>query len=202
MLIDFEISDVDWEKGLIPAIVQDASSLQNLMLGYMDKAALEATLEKGLVTFFSRSKQRLWTKGETSGNHLQLVSAQLDCDKDSLLIKAHPVGPTCHTGTHTCWNEPEAPATAWLAHLEARLHERAQAEPESSYTARLMQKGTKRIAQKVGEEGVEVALAAMAQDKEELINESADLLFHLTVLLQDAGLSYQDVIACLQDRAK
>ena len=200
MLIDFTIPDVDWDKGLIPAIIQDATSLQNLMLGFMDQAALEKTVETGHATFFSRSKQRLWTKGETSGNFLIVREIKLDCDKDTLLVKADPIGPTCHSGTHTCWAEEAAPKAAWLGQLEAIIDERAKASPDESYTAKLLEKGTKRIAQKVGEEGVEAALAATVKDRDELINESADLLFHLSVLLHDADLSLDDVIDCLQQR--
>lgn len=200
MLIDFTIPDVDWDKGLVPAIIQDATSLQNLMLGYMDQAALEETVNTGKATFFSRSKQRLWTKGETSGNFLMVREIKLDCDKDTLLIKADPIGPACHKGHHSCWAEEAAPKAAWLGHLEAIIDERAKASPEESYTAKLLEKGTKRIAQKVGEEGVEAALAATVKDTEELINESADLLFHLSVLLHDADLSLDDAIECLKQR--
>ena len=200
MLRQFSSQDVDWSKGLIPAIIQDADSLQTLMLGYMDQAALEATVESGKATFFSRSKQRLWTKGETSGNFLLVQEILLDCDKDTLLVKARPIGPTCHKGDHTCWAQGPMPKTAWLGQLEAIIEERAKASPEESYTAKLLAKGTKRIAQKVGEEGVEAALAATVKDKEELVNESADLLFHLSVLLHDAGSSLDEVMTCLQER--
>ncbi len=203
MLIDFTPDQVAWDKaadGLIPAIIQDAETGQALMLGYMSRESLEATVTSGKATFFSRSKQRLWTKGETSDNFLLVQEIRLDCDQDTLLVKAEPQGPTCHTGNYTCWAEQPAAHAGWLSQLEAIIQERAKAPVEESYTARLMAKGTKRIAQKVGEEGVESALAAMAQDREELTNEAADLLYHLTVLLYDAGLSLDDVVACLKER--
>ncbi|NLS11436.1 bifunctional phosphoribosyl-AMP cyclohydrolase/phosphoribosyl-ATP diphosphatase HisIE [Vibrio sp. SM6] len=197
---------IDWEKvsGLIPAIVQDNQSSQVLMLGYMNQEALAKTFETGTVTFYSRSKQRLWTKGETSGNVLNLVNAALDCDNDTLLIKVNPVGPTCHLGTTTCWDGDKQAETqlVWLHQLEQLLAQRKQASPDSSYTASLYARGTKRISQKVGEEGVEVALAATSGDKAELICESADLIYHLLVLLQDQGLSLNDVINKLQERHK
>jgi len=175
----------DWEKtdGLLPAIVQDAASGRVLMLGYMDREALEKTRASGQVTFFSRSKQRLWTKGETSGNTLELVSTRLDCDGDALLIQARPHGPTCHLGTDTCWGDETHPPVGFLAVLERVIESRKPADPGSSYTARLLHEGIKRCAQKVGEEGVEVALAATAGDRDELIDESADLLYHLLVVL-------------------
>jgi phosphoribosyl-ATP pyrophosphohydrolase/phosphoribosyl-AMP cyclohydrolase len=205
MLINFTPDQVAWDKaadGLVPALIQDADTGQALMLGYMSRASLQATIDIGKATFFSRSKQRLWTKGESSQNYLLVQDIRLDCDADTLLVKARPQGPTCHTGNHSCWAEQPAGRTAWLSHLEAIVQQRAKADPQDSYTASLMARGTKRIAQKVGEEGVETALAAMAKDREELINESADLLFHLTVLLYDAGLCLDDVVACLQERHK
>ncbi len=195
---------IDWEKveHLIPAIIQDFQSSQVLMLGYMNAEALQKTMETGLVTFYSRSKQRLWTKGETSGNVLRLKNIALDCDQDTLLIKVNPVGATCHTGTTTCWDgdQQEESQMVWLAQLERLLCERKDADPDSSYTASLYAKGTKRISQKVGEEGVEVALAATSGDKQELVCESADLIYHLLVLLQDQGLSMSTVIDKLKQR--
>ena len=193
---------LDWEKcdGMIPAIVQHAASGEVLMQGFMTREALEKTLATCQVTFFSRSKQRLWTKGESSGNVLKLVAISTDCDQDSLLIAANPVGPTCHKGTTSCFNGHPLPPLGFLAELEQVLAARKGADPATSYTASLYGKGTKRIAQKVGEEGVEVALAAMAKDREELINESADLLYHLTVLLQNEGLGLQDVVQRLYER--
>ncbi len=205
MLVDFTPDQVAWDKaadGLVPAIIQDADTGQALMLGYMSRESLQATIDGGKATFFSRSKQRLWTKGESSHNYLLVQEIRLDCDHDTLLVKAQPQGPTCHTGNYTCWGEQPSGRTAWLSQLEAIVQQRAKASPDASYTASLMQRGTKRIAQKVGEEGVEAALAAMAKDREELTNESADLLFHLTVLLYDAGLCLDDVVACLQARHK
>ncbi|MGL5090939.1 MAG: bifunctional phosphoribosyl-AMP cyclohydrolase/phosphoribosyl-ATP diphosphatase HisIE [Aeromonas sobria] len=193
---------LDWEKcdGMIPAIVQHAASGEVLMQGFMTREALEKTQSTGQVTFFSRSKQRLWTKGESSGHVLQLVAISTDCDQDSLLIAANPVGPTCHKGTTSCFHGHPLPPLGFLAELEQILAARKGADPATSYTASLYGKGTKRIAQKVGEEGVEVALAAMAKDREELINESADLLYHLIVLLQNEGLGLQDVVQRLYER--
>ncbi|MFH4573915.1 bifunctional phosphoribosyl-AMP cyclohydrolase/phosphoribosyl-ATP diphosphatase HisIE [Vibrio diabolicus] len=197
---------INWEKvdGLVPAIVQDFQSSQVLMMGYMNQDALAKTGETGQVTFFSRTKERLWTKGETSGNVLQLVNMQLDCDNDTLLVKVNPIGPTCHTGTTTCWDgDPqEESQMVWLHQLEQLLAARKSADPDSSYTASLYARGTKRISQKVGEEGVEVALAATSGDKAELVCESADLIYHLMVLLQDQGLSMNDVVNKLKERHK
>lgn len=198
------VERIDWQKvdGLIPAIVQDFDSSQVLMMGYMNPEALEVTLATKQVTFYSRSKQRLWTKGETSGHVLQLRNLALDCDQDTLLVKVNPIGPTCHTGTTTCWDgdSQEESQLVWLHQLEQLLAARKSASPESSYTASLYASGTKRIAQKVGEEGVEVALAAATGDKAELISESADLIYHLLVLLQDQGLALSDVIDKLKQR--
>ncbi|EGR0027520.1 bifunctional phosphoribosyl-AMP cyclohydrolase/phosphoribosyl-ATP diphosphatase HisIE [Vibrio alginolyticus] len=197
---------INWEKvdGLVPAIVQDFQSSQVLMMGYMNQDALAKTGETGQVTFFSRTKQRLWTKGETSGNVLQLVNMQLDCDNDTLLVKVNPIGPTCHLGNTTCWDvDPqEESKMVWLHQLEQLLAARKSADPDSSYTASLYARGTKRISQKVGEEGVEVALAATSGDKAELVCESADLIYHLMVLLQDQGLSMNDVVNKLKERHK
>ena len=205
MIITNENSNkLAWDKmdNLLPAIVQDALSGKVLMQGYMDQDALAKTLETGNVTFFSRSKQRLWTKGETSGNTLDLVSVASDCDQDSLLILANPNGPTCHTGAESCWFEGNTPAFTFLADLERVLAARKDADPKSSYTASLYNKGIKRIAQKVGEEGVETALAATIHDKEELKNEAADLLYHLTVLLQASDMSLNDALDVLRERHK
>ncbi|OZS66346.1 bifunctional phosphoribosyl-AMP cyclohydrolase/phosphoribosyl-ATP diphosphatase [Proteus mirabilis] len=198
-----KLAQLDWQKvdNLMPVIIQNAISGDVLMLGYMDKAALEMTLNSGKVTFYSRTKQRLWTKGETSGNFLKLVDIYPDCDKDTLLILAHPIGPTCHNGTESCF-APAQSQWGFLYELENLLRERKSASPDSSYTAQLYASGTKRIAQKVGEEGVETALAATVNDREELKNEASDLLYHLMVLLQDQSLSLSDVIDCLQKRHK
>ena len=192
----------DWAKmdGLLPAIVQDAASGEVRMLGYMDRAALEATLRDQLVTFHSRSRGGPWRKGETSGNVLKLIEIKLDCDRDALLIVATPVGPTCHTGTSSCFGEDLAPGTGFIATLAGRIAERAHADPSSSYTARLIAQGIKRIAQKVGEEGIEVALAATAGDAGELTSEAADLVYHLTVLLEASDTSWSAVIDELKRR--
>jgi phosphoribosyl-ATP pyrophosphohydrolase/phosphoribosyl-AMP cyclohydrolase len=189
---------LDWAKGggLLPAIVQDRSGMV-LMLGYMCRDALESTLASGLVTFFSRSKGRLWVKGERSGNRLRLIDVTTDCDRDTLLVRADPEGPTCHTGTASCF------ATAgpfFPSGMEAIVRSRASADPATSYTARLAREGVKRMAQKVGEEGVEVALAAVQGDRDELVAEVADLVFHLTLLLQTSNLSWNDISVELERR--
>ncbi len=194
---------LDWQKGdgLLPAIVQDADTQQVLMLGYMNAAALEQTLATKRVTFFSRSKNRLWTKGESSGHFLDLVGVEADCDADTLLVRARPNGPTCHRGTCSCFGEGGgATGTGFLAELERTVNQRIAAGGEKSYTARLVAEGVKRVAQKVGEEGVETALAATAGDNVELANEAADLLFHLIVLLRAKGLSLQDALSVLEKR--
>ncbi|WP_017216836.1 bifunctional phosphoribosyl-AMP cyclohydrolase/phosphoribosyl-ATP diphosphatase HisIE [Pseudoalteromonas sp. NJ631] len=196
------IVEVDFDKStLIPAIVQDVSTGVVLMQGFMNREALEVTLEKQLVTFYSRSKSRLWTKGETSNNVLTLEEVHTDCDKDSLLIYAKPQGPTCHLGSESCFADT-MPELAFLGKLERVIAQRKNASPESSYTASLFAKDLSRSCQKVGEEGVEVALAAMKNDNEELLNESADLLYHLIVLLQRQGLTLSDVVNTLKDRHK
>ncbi|MDR2711048.1 MAG: bifunctional phosphoribosyl-AMP cyclohydrolase/phosphoribosyl-ATP diphosphatase HisIE [Burkholderiales bacterium] len=194
-----------WQKsnGLLPAIVQHAVSGEVLMLGFMNEEALTATEASGRVTFYSRSKGRLWVKGETSNNFLNVVEIAADCDDDTLLILAQPEGPTCHRGTSSCFSPCSLPAAgrlAFLPELEQLLAQRKKADPESSYTARLYASGTKRIAQKVGEEGVEAALAAMARDRDELTNEAADLVYHLLVLLQDQALDLDAVVRCLEKR--
>lgn len=196
------IEQLAWEKmqGLIPAFVQHAVSGKMLMLGYMNKDALIKTLDTKKVTFFSRSKQRLWTKGESSGHTLNLMSISTDCDFDAILALASPIGPTCHTGAESCWFNADVPDMTFIADLESVLASRKNADPESSYTAKLYQKGIKRIAQKVGEEGVETALAATVHDREELKNEAADLLYHLTVLLQASDVCLSDVVGVLKKR--
>ena len=195
----FDIEALAWDKqgGLLPAIVQDAATLRVLMLGYMDRAALAATLASGQVTFHSRSKQRLWTKGESSGHVLALVSVDVDCDADTLLVQARPHGPTCHLDRTSCF--PDAPGDG-LAELDALIAQRERERPQGSYTTRLFEGGIRRIAQKVGEEGVETALAAVAQDDEALLGEAADLLYHLTVLLRARGLSLEDARQVLAAR--
>jgi phosphoribosyl-ATP pyrophosphohydrolase/phosphoribosyl-AMP cyclohydrolase len=198
----------DWEKmdGLLPAVVQDAFDGRVLMLGYMNEEALRVTAETGKVTFWSRSRNALWTKGETSGNTLNFVEAALDCDRDCLLVQAHPAGPTCHTGAPTCFDVPgedghgPRPDLTFLAELERVIRERDRLRPEGSYTTRLLEDGVKRIAQKVGEEGVETALAAAAGDTNELLEESSDLLYHLLVLLRSRQLNLVDLLATLEAR--
>lgn len=193
------IDALAWDKqgGFLPAIVQDAATLRVLMLGYMDRAALQATLESHRVTFFSRSKQRLWTKGESSGNTLELVSIVADCDSDTLLVQARPQGPTCHRGTTSCF--ADAPGN-FLAELDALIETRYAQRPPGSYTTELFDAGIRRIAQKVGEEGVEIALAAVVQDDAELLGETADLIYHLTVLLRARGLALGDAVGVLRAR--
>lgn len=200
----FSPEQLDWEKvdGLMPVVVQDCRSGRVLMLGYMNQDALAHTLESKQVTFFSRTKNRLWTKGESSGHFLQLTDISTDCDNDTLLALVEPIGPTCHLGHTSCFNQQTLPDLAFLSELEHVIASRKGADPKSSYTASLYASGTKRIAQKVGEEGVETALAATVHDHEELVNESADLLYHLTVLLQQEELQLSDVIAKLQERHK
>lgn len=197
-----ESTTPDWGKGngLLPAIVQDAASGRVLMLGFMNEEALEKTRASGHVTFFSRSKQRLWTKGETSGNLLELIDVQLDCDRDTLLVQARPHGPTCHTGTATCFGNEILPPVGFLAELDRVIESRAGADPGSSYTAKLLNSGIKRCAQKVGEEGVEVALAATAGDRDELVEESADLLYHLLVVLAASEVDFDHVLDTLRRR--
>ena len=197
---ELDPDSLGWDKtaGLLPAIVQDAGTLQVLMLGYMDRAALAATLATGRVTFFSRSRQRAWTKGETSGNTLELVAVRADCDADALLVLARPRGPTCHFGSQSCFGG-EAPGST-LAMLDGVVAGREAARPECSYTSRLFEAGVQRIAQKVGEEGVETALAAVAGDDAQLLGEAADLAYHLLVLLRARGLGLADVERILAER--
>jgi len=197
------LPEVDFAKGsgLVPAIVQDADTLQVLTLAYMDQAALEDTLQSGEATFFSRSRGGRWRKGETSGNRLKVVSVTPDCDADALLVLVKPVGPACHLNTTSCFGEADAPGLGRLARLERTIAERADANPETSWTARLLAEGPKRAAQKVGEEGVETALAGAAGDDAELASEAADLIYHLLVLLRSRHLSFQAVLDVLETRA-
>ncbi|MDT7933631.1 MAG: bifunctional phosphoribosyl-AMP cyclohydrolase/phosphoribosyl-ATP diphosphatase HisIE [Sphingomonadaceae bacterium] len=192
----------DWSKGLLPAIAQDAATLQLLMLAWMDEASLAETLESGEATFFSRSRQARWRKGETSGNRLRVLSATTDCDGDTILLSVEPTGPACHLGTTSCFGEADAPGIGGLAALERTIAARAGADPEASYTARLLARGPKRAAQKVGEEGVETALAGAAGDGAELASEAADLLYHLLVLLRARGVALSDVLDVLGERAR
>jgi len=199
-----DIQALDWAKsgGLLPAVVQDAFDGRVLMQAWMNPEALAHSLDNGLVTFWSRSRAQLWTKGETSGNGLQLVTVHADCDADCLLVLARPQGPTCHRATDTCFDTrtPVRPQLAFLGALERLVAQRDAERPDDSYTTKLFDAGIKRIAQKVGEEGLETALAAATEDREELANEAADLLYHLLVLLRASGLSLQDVVQTLQSR--
>jgi phosphoribosyl-ATP pyrophosphohydrolase/phosphoribosyl-AMP cyclohydrolase len=196
-----EAHGLAWDKmgGLLPAVVQDASSGAVLMLGYMNADALAATFEQGFVTFFSRSKARLWTKGESSRNRLQLVEVREDCDGDALLVIARPEGPTCHLGGTSCF-QIEPRGSGWLAQLSRIVAQRAFAGDETSYTRELLNSGVERIAQKIGEEGVEIALAGVTRDAAGCAEETADLLYHLSVLMEVKGFSWDDVIAVLQER--
>ena len=199
---EFDPDTLDWTKmdGLIPAIVQDATTGEVRMLGYMDRAALDATLADKLVTFHSRSRGAPWRKGETSGNLLDLVEVRMDCDQDALLMLAKPRGPTCHTGTSSCFGDQGASGIGFIADLEKVIASRAGADPATSYTAKLLSEGPARAAQKVGEEGVETALAGRCGDDAELIAEAADLIYHLTVLLTTRKLQWQHVTAELKRR--
>jgi phosphoribosyl-ATP pyrophosphohydrolase/phosphoribosyl-AMP cyclohydrolase len=197
-----KLPKIDWKKdaGLVPAIVQDAATLQVLMLGYMNAAALKKTLKTKRVTFFSRSKQRLWTKGESSKNFLHLVSLQVDCDNDTLLITARPDGPTCHRATPSCFGNDGATGIGFLAHLDQIVADRIKSGDKQSYTVRLAKEGVTRCAQKVGEEGVETALAALGSNQKEFTGEAADLLYHLIVLLRVKKLSLNAAVAVLAKR--
>ena len=194
--------NLKWGKGsgLLPAIIQDVNTGQVLMLGFMNADALAKTLDTRKVTFYSRSKNRLWTKGETSGNWLDFEGAEMDCDADTILIQARPHGPVCHTGSRTCFNDHAAIKTGFLNQLSSLIAARHRTMPENSYTTSLFRDGKARIAQKVGEEAVELALARMKNDREETKNEAADLLFHVMVLLEDAGLALSDIVTVLQKR--
>ncbi|MCF7822716.1 MAG: bifunctional phosphoribosyl-AMP cyclohydrolase/phosphoribosyl-ATP diphosphatase HisIE [Candidatus Marinimicrobia bacterium] len=196
------LNQLAWEKqdGLLPTIVQDADSGELLMQAYMNIEALKLTLKSGRVTFFSRSRQKIWQKGEESGNILKLVDIAADCDGDSLKVLANPTGPVCHLGTDTCWDKSQQPSLTFLTELEDVIESRKDSSADTSYTARLFNRGTKYIAQKVGEEAVETALAAAAGDDKELLNESADLIYHLLVLLQSKDLKLKDVATVLHER--
>lgn len=200
------LGELDWEKnaGLIPAVVQDAQSGAVLMVGYMNREALAATQSAGRVTFWSRSKRRLWTKGETSGNFLEVSEMAADCDRDTILILARPLGPACHRGTRTCFGETPPRAAvekiAFLDTLESVIRQRIEQRPPGSYTAELLAQGTRRIAQKVGEEGLELALAAVAQSDDDVVGEAADLLYHVILLLESKQLSLAQVVETLKAR--
>ena len=194
---------IDFEKmgGLVPAIVQDATTKDVLMLGFMNEEAYQKTIETQHVTFWSRTRQTLWTKGETSGHFLNLVSMQIDCDNDTLLVKVHPVGPTCHTGTDTCWGESnDTNPLLFLTELQDFINKRKEEMPEGSYTTKLFKDGVNKIAQKVGEEALETVIEATNGNSDHLIYEASDLLYHLLVLLTDKGLRIEDVAAELQQR--
>ncbi len=195
MEVDFK----KYENGLIPAIIQDYKTFRVLMLGFMNEDALNKTMQEGRVTFYSRSKKRLWTKGEESGNFLLLKSMAVDCDNDTLLIKVNPVGPVCHTGADTCWGEKND-AVDFLFYLEEIIKLRKQAPAEQSYVAGLFQKGINKIAQKVGEEAIEMVIEAKDNNSDLFLNESADLLFHYLLLLNAKGHNLQAVINILQER--
>ncbi len=194
--------NIDFNKyadGLVPAIIQDNQTQKVLMLGFMNAESLQKTMETGKVTFFSRAKQRLWTKGEESGNFLELKSVASDCDDDTLLIKVHPVGPVCHTGSDTCWNERNHPED-FLLYLEDIIRLRKESNDEKSYVRQLFGKGINKIAQKVGEEAVELVIEAKDDDPEKFVNEAADLLFHYLVLLNSKGFNLQNVKDILKQR--
>jgi len=187
--------------GLLPAIIQDATTKSVLMLGYMNEEALAKTQDTGNVTFFSRSKNRLWTKGEESGNFLRLVSLKEDCDQDTLLIQVNPQGPTCHKGTDTCWETTNESSFGFLSQLEETIKARKTDDSDDSYVASLFRKGINKIAQKVGEEAIETVIEAKDDNEELFLNESADLLFHYLILLQAKGYSLQDILAVLEARS-
>jgi phosphoribosyl-ATP pyrophosphohydrolase/phosphoribosyl-AMP cyclohydrolase len=197
MNIDFTKSD-----GLVPAVIQDVNTNKVLMLGYMNKEAFEKTQKEGKVTFFSRSKQRLWTKGETSEHYLMVQEILLDCDQDTLLIKVTPIGPTCHTGADTCWFEKNEDKTTFLTHLKKVIRERKNNPTDQSYTSSLFEKGTNKIAQKVGEEAVELVIEAKDDNKELFLGEAADLMFHYLVLLEQKNIDLDEIIDVLQARHK
>ncbi|UXP33200.1 bifunctional phosphoribosyl-AMP cyclohydrolase/phosphoribosyl-ATP diphosphatase HisIE [Reichenbachiella agarivorans] len=202
--MDNRLSTIDYNKtnGLVPAIIQDAKTKNVLMLGYMNEEALARTQETGKVTFYSRSKQRLWTKGETSGNFLELRDIKLDCDNDTLLISVNPVGPACHKGTDTCWGEENKPNFGFISQLEAVIKDRHDNPDEKSYTSSLFKKGINKVAQKVGEEAVEVVIEAKDNDEGLFLNESADLLYHYMILLRAKGYDLHDVVKILEARHK
>jgi phosphoribosyl-ATP pyrophosphohydrolase/phosphoribosyl-AMP cyclohydrolase len=195
MTLDFNKMD-----GLVPAIIQDDKTQKVLMLGFMNEEAYDKTLKTGKVTFWSRTKNALWTKGETSGNYLNVVSIKADCDNDTLLIKVNPDGPVCHTGTDTCWGEENDNPMAFLSELQRFIEKRHEEMPEGSYTTSLFQSGVGRMAQKVGEEAVESVIEAMAGNDERLIYEASDMIYHLMVLLTSKGLKIEDLAVELQKR--
>ena len=202
MTFDPEAVDFAKGNGLVPVVVQDADSLQVLTLAYMDRAALDETIQSGEATFFSRSRRGRWRKGETSGDRLNVVSITPDCDADALVLAVRPVGNACHLNRTSCFGDVDAPGLGRIARLEQTIRQRAAADPSESWTARLIAQGPKRIAQKVGEEGVETALAGVAGPDEELASEAADLIYHLLVLLHARNMVFQDVLDVLASRAE
>lgn len=206
--MSFDPETIDFKKGngLVPAIIQHYATGQVLMLGYMNAEAVKQTIDSGQVTFYSRSKKRLWTKGETSGNYLNLISLQKDCDNDTLLVLADPQGPTCHTGATSCFHEQEfrpfskSTDYSFLSELQDLLYERKEELPENSYTSSMFKKGLNRIAQKVGEEGVETVIAAIADSEDAFVYEASDLIFHLQLLLTEKGLRLDDLVKELERR--
>lgn len=202
--IKIDADKIDWDKGngLVPAIIQDADNYRVLMLGYMNRDSLDHTLKTKKVTFFSRSKEKLWTKGEESGNFLNLVSIEIDCDQDTLLVQARPEGPTCHKGTDTCFGKKDPDPLLFINELSSIIKARKKMKPKDSYVAKLFKRGREKISQKVGEEGVELALAHMTGNKKEIKEEAADLLFHTLMLLENEKLSLADVCKTLKQRQK
>lgn len=197
MIINFD----KYADALVPAIIQDQDTAKVLMLGFMNQEAWEMTQKVGKVTFFSRSKQRLWTKGEESGNFLEFISAEIDCDNDSLLLQVKPVGPVCHKGSDTCWNQDNVPSYGFLSQLESVIEQRrSAADTEQSYVASLTARGINKVAQKVGEEAVELVIEAKDDNDEAFLNEGADLLFHYLILLQSKGFRLNDIVSTLKSR--
>ena len=199
--LDVKVNFEKYADGLVPAIIQDSETQKVLMLGFMNEYALTRTLMTGKVTFYSRTRERIWTKGEESMNYLLLKSIESDCDQDTLLIKAKPLGPVCHTGADTCWNEKNV-SDNFLTTLEAVIEERSTASPDSSYTAKMLAKGINKVAQKVGEEAVELVIEAKDNDKDLFLGEAADLMFHYLLLLKAKGYKLHDVIEVLESRHK
>lgn len=199
-----DIQQIDFSKndGLVPAVVQDAQTAKVLMMGYMNAESIQVSKETGDVTFYSRSKKRLWTKGESSKNYLKLVDILIDCDEDTLLVKAHPEGPTCHKGDDTCWSENNTDHLPFLDYLTSVIQTRKNDDPKKSYTAKMFKKGINKLAQKVGEEAVELVIEAKDNDDELFKNEAADLLFHYMMLLEAKGFELKDIIQVLQQRHK
>ena len=197
-----KIEQLDFDKlnGLVPVVIQDYNTMKVLMLGFMNREAFDKTLDEGYVTFYSRSRQQLWTKGETSGNYLRVKQIEVDCDQDSLLILAEPYGNVCHKGNYSCFGQSGGAVTGFLSRLEDVIRERREQMPEGSYTAKLFEKGINKIAQKVGEEAVELIIEAKGRNRQLFLNESADLMYHLLVLLVYKGYSLDDVVKVLQDR--